>query len=553
MSDWAPDVQNVDIGKVGERSTFEDALYGTAMSAVEPTVTVAEQVAAAVMLGTKNPANSEEESINRRVIFARDIMNAHAAEAGATNTVFMNEHGGDLPVKDGIWQGLPKASARDFVFMWNHFVTEDPRFLQILGLRDYEHTTLTPSLSSINTYKFSKWYGYYPKIEGDKSGGVTPQGVGFEYTSLVGSSKRLGRRLVFDVMESDNGSNFKDTAEILAYSFARIFTPKKVGENGGHIKIIDQAVDSFGSDRFVSAFLDGDGELGFSTWQVASGAVSHLWSSPELAVTYLPGEAPPPKNSSIDVSYLGDLTPQYSVPKRVFVTIIRKNDANQTVVLSTWHITNNNTVLPLKSNEWIAGMAPDVAIERLSNNQFVSAARRSSDGKLQLHSYSVDNAGKIAHFGWSGSNKPRSRISLVQIDVAKYATAGSEQSPDGPVVVNLWRIGHQGGSGSITQMGEMGPYPGDVTGTALSSIKPGGVVLASQGITKLGLSPMEYHQRFKDDNGNEDYFKLGLAAAEKAEMIDIAILSSSSGKGTYVTSFKTSAEKLKVIVWNIGK
>jgi len=51
-----------------------------------------------------------------------------------------------------------------------------------------------------------------------------------------------------------------------------------------------------------------------------------------------------------------------------------------------------------------------------------------------------------------------------------------------------------------------------------------------------------------------NFTKLGQAATdEKASMIDRAQLSSCTGSGTYVTAFRTTSEKLKIIAWEIGK
>ncbi len=121
---------------------------------------------------------------------------------------------------------------------------------------------------------------------------------------------------------------------------------------------------------------------------------------------------------------------------------------------------------------------------------------------FQLLAYAVDSAGKIAKFGSSITSESRKGLSIIPMGVARFATSGTVKFSSGQVAVNLWTIGPQGGSGSIMSAGEMGPYPGDVTGTALASLQPGGVVLAAREDAKLRLFPMEYHQRFKDDNGN---------------------------------------------------
>jgi hypothetical protein len=59
-ADWNPDTDPHAYADVGEVTEFQDALYGVAMSAAQPTVAIAEIVAQAVLHGNKNPAPSEQ-------------------------------------------------------------------------------------------------------------------------------------------------------------------------------------------------------------------------------------------------------------------------------------------------------------------------------------------------------------------------------------------------------------------------------------------------------------------------------------------------------------
>ena len=267
-------VEPKDVAKVGERTTVQDMLYGIAMSAAQPTVSAAELVAQAAFHDKKTPPSTDEEARELEIEFVRDVVRPHAAHAGATNANLVNEHGGAESLDSDVLPGGSKASARDFVHMWAHGIQDSPLFLKILGLTKYVHTNTVPSPPSRTTYQFEKGYSYYPGIEGDKNGGVDPDGdgAGPAYSSLVASSKRLGRRVIADVMESDGDKATPedaaaDAGKIFAHAFAKIFKPIKKATAGPKGSIQDQALDCLGARACVTAAVGPTG-LRLSAWLV---------------------------------------------------------------------------------------------------------------------------------------------------------------------------------------------------------------------------------------------------------------------------------------------
>lgn len=377
---WPRGVSAIDIAQVGEKSTVEEALYGVAMSAAQPTVSLAELVAARYSLKTMTQAATPEESTEREIRFVNDVMNPLAAGMGATNTKFMNEHGDWKPLKPGVWEGNPYASPRDFVRMWNAMVNYDDNFLKYTGLEYFKYNSIVPDIPNVSakssTYVFSKIYDYYPRIEGDKSGGTTPPGRN-ELTSLVSGSTRLGRRLLVDVMEADvlvepRNSHYGDTARLYKYAFEKIFKPRQFGSMKTAQPTIDLAMDCTTSGYCVSGEVTASHQLVLRVLRFdrATGVILQSWTRPAKASS---GKFDPESIAEVEVIYVGDIDPIEAVKRPIFVIGYRKrNGATQGeggVVLETWELGNGVlTRLDLRESA-STGMALSFEMTRIKQSR----------------------------------------------------------------------------------------------------------------------------------------------------------------------------------------
>ena len=351
---------------LGETISLKDALRGVAMSAAEPTVGIAEFVANAHFHGQKATGATTAASTSLEKEFVT-LMNAHVAALGLSDTLYANEHGGAGPLP-----GLqaPYSSARDMVRMWDHSVADDARFLEIMGLRDFDVTT-TIKVPVYEFFHFHKGYGYYPKLEGDKNGGVTPPSSP-EYSSVVTASTRLGRRLTADVMQSGGWKTHPnaadDTGAVLDYSFRQIFNPKLRGAGMYQPKATFQALECYGKRRCISCVPDtapADRDLGRRRpGEPRLEAVEHDDDDVGQACTTKAciSGPPGPSYSEIDVAHLGVITVPFTQPTkgpasisaggksiRLFVTAVRT--ATREITLTTWRL---NATAPSSSSQPMA-------------------------------------------------------------------------------------------------------------------------------------------------------------------------------------------------------
>ena len=211
----------------GEQFRFEDLLYFISNSAGEATDAVAEHVAKG--LGYVPPAGSTPyEASEYRLRYFISQMNWMAGLMGLHDTFYPSVHGGDwcdLSVGcDDAYGGTCEkgelcdgggTTPWDLVKLWNTAAGEDPRFVQILGERDWQDV-----ISNMNNiYPHTKdmdWY--YSGVLGDKNGGTK-----YCQTCFVSEAQRLNRSLLGVIMQSpDSGP---DVGALLRYGFARLFSP----------------------------------------------------------------------------------------------------------------------------------------------------------------------------------------------------------------------------------------------------------------------------------------------------------------------------------------
>jgi D-alanyl-D-alanine carboxypeptidase len=577
-------VRPEDVAKVGERTTVQDMLYGIAMSAAQPTVSAGELVAQAAFHDRKTPPSTDEEAHELEIEFVRDVMRPHAAHAGATNANLVNEHGGHESLDESALPGGSKASARDFVHMWAHGIQDSPLFLKILGLTKYVHTNTVPSPPSRTTYEFTKGYSYYPGIEGDKNGSVDPPDDP-RWSSIVASAKRLGRRVIVDVMEADGDKETPedaavDAGKIFAHAFAKIFTPVRKAFASPKGSVVDEALDCAGARTCVSATVGPTG-LRVQAWSVGldrnsitatgtgsvTGAglqevdVAYLGSSGKgksavagtvvtavrsgtsinLRTWRLQGSGKSPVPSALSASEQGKDIQLLRLGHTRLLTALTLG--TNIVRMATWEIGRGGGLTKLKQADGYKAFEVALAPSVLRPDGFVIATQFNS--RTNVSAWAVSPSGVITLHGWS-QLAARNHPSITRLADGNYALAGADLNGD--VTVDYLHI--QGPEKSITHLGSMGPYPASVAETRLVPLSLSAVLLAVRDGAQLKLIPMEWDKRFQK-KGNHDYFKLGVAKGGSLSGLDMAGLAPNKAAGDVVVASRV-AGTLQLGVWRVG-
>jgi D-alanyl-D-alanine carboxypeptidase len=570
----------------GERIGIDKALYAADMSAVEPTVSLAEYVGNAVHNGVKKVGANVNQSEQLRLAFVA-LMNKRFSDLGLHDSHFANEHGGDAPLGN---LPVPKSTAREMVEFWNA-ADGDPLFVPHLGLRDVPVTTTLPAGGN-GHYTLTKWYGYYPNILGDKEGGVQPPGQP-EFNSMLGSAKRLGRTLIFDVMENANNgdgdtkSEFTDSGNVLRYGFEQIFDPARRGDSGTAAgATTDNGLDCWASNRCVSAVRTGSDSLKVIPWGIHVGSQK----------LYRLGSADSPDTGvrEVDVAHMGELS-----GRRIAVTAERDRDDH--LVLESWRIFDPGQVTSLGRNTSDGGTGTQVTLRRLSSTRFVSAVKQ-DDGKLRLDSWKVAKSGHLTKLasattedtfdtfamtvnqsqgvvtdlrlddgtqklvfwqvGASGAitrggdsgdqGEALDHLSLDRVGPNEYMSAGTTAAGD--AIVDVWEISSDGAT--VTKDGDMTGITGThVTETALKRLGAHASLLAVRQAGNLRLYPLEYVTGYEHDKygGHTDsLYRLGSASAGQASRIHLGAVSTTSATGDFVTALRTGSGNLKLINWRVG-
>lgn len=268
----------------GERMTVKDALYATAISDVEPTVSLAEYVANVVNHNTKGTGGTVAKSQALEQEFIT-LMN-QATTPLVSNTVWKTVHGGDASGQ--------YSTTNDLVTLWDHFVRNDDGFVNYVGQRSHTFTVFRPD-GTQQDYTFTKSYSYYPGAEGDKSGGSTE----CQQCFLL-SAHRLDRRVTVAFTQSN--AIWNDARAILKDAYATIFRPVRTGDSGNQAGAVWRHDLSCYDQRCVTAVgTQAPNRLKVIAWRVGttSGTVTRLGSASnphneraaQVAVADLDGKA----------------------------------------------------------------------------------------------------------------------------------------------------------------------------------------------------------------------------------------------------------------------
>jgi len=592
----------------GEKLSLNKSLFGADMSAVEPTVSLAEYVGNAEVHGVKQVGQSHDESESLRLDFV-GLMNDLFSAMGLHDSHFANEHGGA--------EGLgtlppPKSTAREMAEFWAKAAV-DPLFIKYTGLRNVPVTTTRPN-GTHRHYTLTKWYGYYPSILGDKEGGVQPPDEP-AYTSLLGSSKRLGRTLIFDVMEDEETdgnpapNEFTDAAEVLRYGFAKIFDPDRRGDSGSAAgAAADQGLSCWSNNRCVTAVRTGSNTLKLIAWRTKVGGqtVSRLGDATGAGTNI--DEVDVTKLGGVNVCKTGD---GGGPPKartanlkgcKASERVVTAEVAGGNAVLRSWNVVGNNRPVALHDSGKTAVAGTHIALRRLGPHRLVSAVIQ-ADGTLRLDTWTVsakgvftqldtDVASAAVHSFQMTTTRTGNGVAaellldgtqdqLIYWGVGSAGTltrtADTLGKGTGYSAVGIARTGPNeymtstvsGGKVSVavydlatdlsawTQDGDMTSLPPvNASEVVMKRLGAHAALLAVSDDGKLGLYPIQYDTRYEHDpygGHSEQYYALGAASAGGASDVDLDALDTNVAVGDFVTALRTTSGNLKLINWRVGK
>jgi hypothetical protein len=568
----------------GELMNFHYSLFGTDMSAVEPTVSLAEFVANS-WLGHRRVGRTDFESmLLRKLLVAR--MTKRFRDLGLPRSHFGNEHGG--------WEGLPaggglpklkdpRSTAGEMARFWAA-ASRRPRFLEVTGFRTKRVNTLLDNAYRFQT--FNKWYGYYPGILGDKNGGVSPPGEP-TWTSWLGSARRLGRVLTFSVMEAaDDGdpTTYNEAANdvglVLAHSFARIFTPRRRGDSDGQgspaadvdvdcgagrrcvtaqrsnrrlrVAVWEPNFASRRTDRFAEVQANGPEVGGIAVEQLgARRAVTAEGRAGGIALrswrTDVPGT---PGQTGVAETAPG------AHPGRVAMTtagadtvVLAYRRADGRLGVEAWRVAANGSLTQVGG-----GAAPEVALPETIEVAAGSATRtfvtlQHTGARQRLISWALSPAGTLSRTGDSGE----AASSGVPGGLTRAGPDRWASGTQGTTGVEFWQR-TSGGTG-LMRVGNATTFP-DPQSLRLRLGDLGSMAALAVAETPRGLvlSPVEVDPEYDANGVSEAYNVLGTAAAGHAPGgHQVALVRRRPDGGSdFVVAVTTTGARLKLLNWRVG-
>jgi hypothetical protein len=204
-------------------------------------------------------------------------------------------------------------------------------------------------------------------------------------------------------------------------------------------------------------------------------------------------------DSGDDAGFVSEITAirhrtQQNLTQQVLTAV--RTEAN-TLKLISWQVNDDGSLIRLDDSDDAAGAASDIDIARdlFAGNRYIVACQTSA-GKLKLISWDVSDTGTITRTGDSGDQAGEaSLISVIAIADRLFVT--SCRTASGTLMLISWRLNDDG---SLTRL--------------------------------LPDSPGE--------------------AGAVSEISSVRIPTSAGGGGRLVTSVRTAAGKLKLIVWNVS-
>lgn len=188
----------------------------------------------------------------------------------------------------------------------------------------------------------------------------------------------------------------------------------------------------------------------------------------------------------------------------------------------------------------LAGIVSDIAVARHRTQQIITACR-TAEGTLKLISWQVNNDGSVSRL--SDSRDQADEAS--DIDIAqgsRYVVAC--RTATGTLKLISWDVSD---AGIITRTGDSGDQAGEASLISIIAIANRLFVTACR--TAAGMLKLISWQ-LNDDGSLTRLADSGSAAGAVSEISLVGI--PSGGGGQLITSVRTSAGKLKLIVWSIS-
>lgn len=549
--------------QTGDRMPLQDALYAVALSDGEPTVAVAEFIAAAVLSETHPDVVADPEAA-----FV-DLMNFEALLMDLEDTHFETPHGGDDV--DQV------TTAEDLARLWAMAAADHPQFLEILGwwsrgLRVFHGNDVLPT-----RYAWSNSHTYYPGAEASKGGnsGLCPQ-------CWVASAKRLGRRLVVSNLQSEAG--VADAAEQFRWGYAEMFEPARVGDSGDAGLASDYAIDCTRNDvvaavrtparqltlrRFTAnadagtvdkaggaATTIGIGEVDIA--RVNPGVVATVERTLEGRVVLRTWRWERMTPVLIDTEAVVEGTNVVRVVRLSGSRILTAMRTASGVRLATWAVTSSGSLVTediLDADGKVSEL--DVAVDLLGVEALVAVRR--SNGRMLLRSYAITADGKLSLVDASHRGSA-SRIRVAYVGSGWYGEIGhpdeaytqrwvtSYVNSTSRLGLAFWRTA----DGALARAGSWGDAGLPAVETATARAQHTGAVSAYRGIDgRLHLDVADFPWEHPGP-ASWTHYRMAASrwsAAGLGKHIEVCQVPTSTAAAAHVTGVRTAEGNLKLILW----
>jgi D-alanyl-D-alanine carboxypeptidase len=246
--------------QIGEQFTLEDLVRVTLnQSTGESADAIAEHVARKVY---GLPVAATVADSNHLMDLFIGLMNKRAKDLKLDDSLWITVHGGDTcdfgsegcdpnctpsschPTQCGECNG--GTSVRDLARLWHALVSDEPKFLGLVGTRGFE---LAQSGGAFyNSYRHSIFY--YPGVDGEKNGGsgACPFDPGSTSASCqMSQATRAGHPLIAAVLQSFNtvgnsrlGVGTNDVTAMLRWGYDKVLEPKRRIDSGTQLTDVAQ-------------------------------------------------------------------------------------------------------------------------------------------------------------------------------------------------------------------------------------------------------------------------------------------------------------------------
>jgi D-alanyl-D-alanine carboxypeptidase len=372
-----------------------------------------------------------------------ELMNAHAADLGLTDTHFTSPNGWDDPYDAGVTPTPDElnhyTTARELGIIIDHGLDSHAHFGEVIGFQGtYTDTSQGPN--GTKTYTWS-WGFTYPGWEGAKGGG-TQNCNGPNNGCMAMSAERIGRRIVLAFMQ---GQPWTEEPGMFDYGFGQVFHPDPRGSSAAVGVATRHDTTCWSSSRCVSAVLPDSGDVKVVSWQpdIDGSSISVLDEKT------LPGSALPPKNGK-GQGPSGDV----AIARLPLGAIVVANRKGSSVELSRWSLDGAGSLTPVASGIK-AGPATTIDLQPVYGEMLLSAMT-DPDGALVVRSWTLDGTSVAKLDTYRDESRIYSRLAMagpLTTDVWNGHRAFSVAIAPGTLVHDVWGV--DATTGAISRLGEL--------------------------------------------------------------------------------------------------